>query len=276
MKFCYIDESGYGDEPIIVMAGIVVDAFRMHITKGHWDHLLNILSIRAGRPVIEFKTRLFYRGAGIWNDLNGDERSTVIQEIISWLRERKHNVAFTAIDKKKLRSLPRNCRPEGFPDQCPSPWVLAAFHLLLGIQKQHQGSKATKGHTVCIFDKEFTEERGLVALVRDPPAWSDTFYSASPRSRLDQIVDVPYFADSRDVGLLQVADLFAYLLRNYAELESGYREPKYHGESAKLKGWAQQVVSIALPQMTRWPRKSVCPCAALFNAVAPEPLERLG
>ena len=26
MKFCYLDESGMGSEPILVMAGIIVDA----------------------------------------------------------------------------------------------------------------------------------------------------------------------------------------------------------------------------------------------------------
>lgn len=33
MKFCYVDESGTGDEPYAVMVGIVVDTQRMHVTK---------------------------------------------------------------------------------------------------------------------------------------------------------------------------------------------------------------------------------------------------
>ena len=276
MKFCYVDESGYGDEPILVVAGVVVDASRMHITKQDWENLLSILSERVRRPVAEFKTRRFYRGTGIWRDLDGDERSAVIDAIIAWLGERKHTISFTAIDKAKLRSLPKSSRPEGFPDECPSPWVLGAFHLLLGIQKWHQPLKANKGHTVFIFDEEVMEERGLVGLVRDPPTWSDTFYSASPESRLDQIVDVPYFADSRDVGLLQVPDLFAYLLREYAELQAGYSQPRYEDESVKLREWAERIVSTALPRSTRWPRKNVCPCAAFFNAIAPDPLAQLG
>jgi len=31
MKFCYLDESGIGDEPYAVMVGIIVDAQRMHV-----------------------------------------------------------------------------------------------------------------------------------------------------------------------------------------------------------------------------------------------------
>ena len=33
MNLCYCDESGTGNEAIAVMAGIVVDAGRMHLTK---------------------------------------------------------------------------------------------------------------------------------------------------------------------------------------------------------------------------------------------------
>lgn len=276
MKFCYVDESGYGGEPVLVVAGVVVDASRMHITKQDWEDVLDILSGRVGRPVAEFKTRRFYRGTGIWHELDGDERSAVIEAIMAWLRQRKHRIAFAAIDKAKLERLPKSERPEGFPEKCPSAWVLGAFHLLLGIQKRHQHEEKNKGHTVFIFDREVMEERGLVDLVRDPPAWSDTFYCGNAASRLDQIVDVPYFADSKDVGLLQVADLFAYVLRQYTELRAGYSEPSYEDESAKLRDWAKQIVSIALPRSTRWPRKNVCPCAAFFNAIGPEPLAELG
>lgn len=276
MKFCYVDESGHGDEDILVLAGVVVDSSRMHITKQGWEELLNTLSRRVRRPVAEFKTRFFYKGRGTWQDLDGAARSAVIDAIIDWLGERRHDIAFAAIDKRKLRVLPKSDRPESFPDECPSDWVLGAFHLLLGIQKYHQRFEKNKGHTVFIFDRQVRLERGLVDFVRSPPTWSDTFYSAHPKSRLDQIVDVPYFADSQDVGLLQVADMFAYLLRRYGELEAGYDQPSYPDEKAKLRDWAKQIVSIALPRATRWPRRDVCVCARFFNAIAPTPLIELG
>ena len=34
MKFCYVDESGKGDEPILVMTGIVAD---IHLSNGVQD-----------------------------------------------------------------------------------------------------------------------------------------------------------------------------------------------------------------------------------------------
>jgi hypothetical protein len=41
MKFCYLDESGTGEELFAVMAGIVVDAYRSRITRKDWMDLLS-------------------------------------------------------------------------------------------------------------------------------------------------------------------------------------------------------------------------------------------
>ena len=37
MKFCYLDETGTGSEPIAIIIGILVDAYRMKPTKKDWD-----------------------------------------------------------------------------------------------------------------------------------------------------------------------------------------------------------------------------------------------
>ena len=64
MKFCYVDESGTGDEPYAVMVGVVVDALRMRPTKADWDGLLIHLGCIVGRAVEEIHTRDFYAGNG--------------------------------------------------------------------------------------------------------------------------------------------------------------------------------------------------------------------
>jgi len=40
MKFCRLDGSGTEVPPIAVMAGVVADANRMHLTKDAWSELL--------------------------------------------------------------------------------------------------------------------------------------------------------------------------------------------------------------------------------------------
>ena len=157
-------------------------------------------------------------------------------------------------------------------------WRLAFFHLMLCIQKKHKTERKNKGHTVIVCDHEHIEESFAAKIVRNPPEWSDTFYrhvrkvGKRPSPPLNQIVDVPYFADSKHVLLLQVADLFAYLLRLHAELQLGYRVPKYKGETEKVAAWAKQIGTIATPDSNRWPAVGGCNCSNFYRSLAPNVL----
>ena len=102
MKFCYIDESGFGDEPYAVMTGIVVDAQRMAPTKREWDELLSVLSGIIGKPVVEFHTKDFYPGNGVWWGLDGKIRSLVISEIFKWFHSRKHHFVYSVVEKDQF------------------------------------------------------------------------------------------------------------------------------------------------------------------------------
>jgi hypothetical protein len=50
--------------------------------------------------------------------------------------------------------------------------------------------------------------RFRLGLPKRPPDWSYACYSrARKQEKLDQIIDLPYFGDSKDVALIQVADV---------------------------------------------------------------------
>lgn len=244
MKFCYVDESGMGQERVIVMVGVIVDAQRMHKTKDDWDDLLARLSERLKRKITEFHTREFYSGKGSWRTLPPDERSGMIDAIIDWVFERKHKIVCAAIDKPKFEAAKANSEQLQALD---SPWLATAVSLVSKIQREHQREEKHKGHTVFVFDKEDHEEGRLTDFLYDPPAWSDSLYERNKKSAaFDQIVDVPYFADSKPVLLIQVADLFAYLIRRKVEIERGFGKERYEGEMEKLRGWCDRLDEICL------------------------------
>ena len=82
-----------------------------------------------------------------------------------------------------------------------------AIHTCLTTEKYCKSEIGVKGNTVLIFDKEECEADDFIELVKNPPEWTDTYYSREHRQvRLDQIIDVPYFTDSRHVGLIQLED----------------------------------------------------------------------
>lgn len=268
MKFCYLDESGTGEEPIAVMAGVITDAARMRVTKSHWAELLKALSEIIGRDIQEIHTRDFYSGSSPWRELNGNQRSDIISAIFAWLRERKHHVVFTAVNKEVFE---KGFREEPFAENIGTLWRYMALHITLSLQKHLQREQKNKGNFVLVFDSEEKEKTRFTDLVLNPPVWTDTYYARGKKQeRLDQVIDVPHFVDSKDVGLIQLADFICFFLRKHIELQLGLAKPAYKDEIDKVKTWATQIIEQAIPKSCVFLSKGRCEAADLFYKYAPE------
>ena len=269
MKFCYVDESGQGSEYVIVV-GVVVDALRMHRTKADWDDLLKELTAVSEGRIQELKGGQLYRGNDYWRQWDSGERTSLIKQVFEWMVARKHTVTFGAVSKSALSAARSQFDLGGLEEA--TEWCIASMHLILGIQKQYQREKQNKGKTLFIFDNASQGEE-LLRYVLNPPEATGGFYNRVKKQLpLDQVIDVPYFADSRHVGLIQVADLFAFLLRLYAELAEGIIDEKYDGELQQVREWIDSVSDVFLPNSARWPKGSKDPCVRFLRAIAPPPL----
>jgi len=227
-----------------MMVGIVVDASRMHLTKTHWDELLVDLSGMAGRQVRELHTRNFYAGNGIWREIDGETRAAVITAIVEWLAERKHEIVYASVLKDSYH---KAVAIHDIPDELNTVWRFMGFHLILAMQKHCQKECKVKGHTLFVFDNEERERMRFTDIVCNPPSWSDGYYGRKKKQeRLDQIIDVPYFGDSEDAGLIQLADVAAFLLRRYAEIKEKLVGAKYDDEEERLTGWVQALRKRAI------------------------------
>jgi hypothetical protein len=266
MKFCYCDESGTGDEPIAVMVGILVDAQRMHITKQEWAELLRDLSTKAGREISELHTRNFYSGNGVWRELDGPTRSEIISAIFKWLADRRHHVVYTSVCKAAYYE---QFRLKRIPDELNTLWRFMGFHLVLSLQKYCQREPKNKGNSVFIFDNEEREKMRFTDVIMRPPAWSDEYYGKKTRiKQLDQIVDVPYFGDSQEVGLIQLADFIAFFLRRYAEIEEGLVPARYEEEGEKIEGWMGSMLERSIGRSFIYPKSRRNNAEELFYSVA--------
>lgn len=273
MKFCYIDESGLGSEPYLVMVGVVVDAQRMHRTKERWEDFLGMLTKICKRTIKEFHTRDFYSGNGLWRGIDGPERAKIISAILDWWGRRKHHLIFTAIDKQAYT----NAKDDGrLKEGCFSLWQTAAIHLALTVQKAHQKIPSKKGHTLLLFDREVREENRFSQFISNPPGWTDEYYCRGKKqNQLDQIIDVPFFGDSQQVLLLQVADVIAFILRRYAEIEDGGDKIRYADELTRIKGWIKLINNRAYSVSTRWPSKGANEVQQFFSDLAPVSIKKL-
>ncbi|MCB2225352.1 MAG: DUF3800 domain-containing protein [Desulfarculaceae bacterium] len=267
MKFAYFDESGKGD--LLVMAGVIVDAYRMHITKEIWNDFLSNVSKALGKEITEFHTKDFYSGNGPWRQVSGDKRSDVMDSIVKWWLRRKHSLVVSAVD---LNLFSTHQARHGLL----SPWQAVALHCVLALQRNHQTIKSNKGHTVLIFDHQVREADKFCDLLNSPPNWTDSYYGlVGDGTQLNQIIDVPYFADSERALLIQIADLAAYLIRRHIELEDGIEPEKYQDESVKVSKWVNQLCSCCLPRACLYRRTNHCVASEIFRDMAPDAIKNL-
>lgn len=275
MKFVYIDETGTGEEPISVMAGVVADAYRMRPTKAHWNELLQELSEIIGRPIQEIHTRDFYSGNSPWRELQGQQRAEIITAIFDWLRDRKHSIVYTAVNKHTFF---QNFQNEDYSQDIATLWRFMAIHITLSLQKCYQGAPRRRNRTlynrgacVLIFDNEHREESRFTNLIIDPPDWTDSYYDRRPnQAKFSQIIDVPHFVDSRQVGLIQLADFICFFIRKHLELTMELVEPAYPDEVERVHHWYEQIMGQAIERRNIYMKRNRCDCADLFYRYAPE------
>lgn len=252
MKFCYCDESGTGNEPIAVMIGVIVDATRMHITKQDWCSLLETLSSLSGREITELHTRNFYSGNGVWRAIDGPMRARIISAILSWFCERKHRIVYSSVCKASYHEAYALQR---IPDELNTLWRFLGFHLVLSIQKYCQKFEKNKGNTILIFDNEQREQMRFTDVLLRPPEWSGQYYGKNKKQEpLDQIIDVPYFGDSQEVSLIQLADFLAFFLRRYAEIKEGFCQTRYPEEEEKMEGWINSLSTCSIGRSFMYPK----------------------
>ncbi len=173
----------------------------------------------------------------MWRGLNGEQRARVINAVCEWLINRRHQIVYSSV----LKKLYYNNRSH-IPIEVNSVWRFMALHITLAIQRFSKLKMVPKGNTLLTFDHKEEEERKFIELVKNPPSWSEEYYGKEPKQLpLNQIIDIPHFADSKDIGLLQVADFVAFFLRRYAEVKEGIGKPPYTDEAHLLNGWIKKL-----------------------------------
>ena len=273
MKFCYCDESGMGGEPIAVMVGVVVDGSRMHLTKEHWQELLNVLSGIIDKPLSELHTHRFYRGAKEFSNIDGKQRSEVISVVFNWLKERRHHVVYSSLIKEKYDE---SFKRGNIPDELNTIWRFLGFHLVLAMQRYCQKQEKHKGHTLYIFDNRERDKTAFTDIVLRPPKWSDEYYDRTLKQlQLDQLVDVPYFGDSKNIGLIQLADFCSFFLRRYIEIHERLAKPKYEDEPEKLSQWIKLFSERSIGRSHIYPRRPQNFAQSLFFEHAPDRAKNL-
>jgi hypothetical protein len=274
MKVCYVDESGnQAEEPCLVMVGIVVDAARLNRSREEFAEIFDVVQSLFLENLREIKGSKMIFGRDRWRNIDPDVRKKIAGYFCEWVGDRKHHLALSAIDRTKLTD-PLWASVPGLGND---PWLAAALHVALQVQKHHQGKKANKGHTFLVFDENKAKADSLAELIFSPPAWTDAYYGrAKKQAQLDQLIDSAFTVKSHHAGLVQAADVFALIFRRYSELHDHGSAEFWAGEKALIDGYVNKLAGRLLPSPSRWPAHPQCPGARFFNAVAPDSLRQFG
>ena len=262
MKFCYVDETGLlNSDPCVVMAGIIVDAQRHQRTRdefhgGLFDDAKDYFSPDRG----EMKaTRLFF-GRGRWKAVPFEVRRELVLKLCGWVAERKHSVVLSAIEKGRLGSC----------TEIDDAWLGAGLHIALQNQRVHKQHGA-KGRTVLIFDDNKQKMPQFCDLLWDPPEWTDDYYNRDAKKpALDLIIDSAFAVKSQHAGLVQVADLYAFVFRRHVELTDYAKSEEFAGERELLGECLGLIGPRVIKKGQRYPRGSTA--GDLLASLAPASL----
>ena len=274
MKICYVDESGNSSQdPCLVMVGVLVDAYRLNRTREEFAEIFDEIQNLFEENLRELKGSKMIFGRDRWRKVDPEVRKRIAGYLCDWIADRKHYLALSAIDRNKLTK----DKTAGVPKECRDEWLAGGLHIALQIQKSHQGKDKNKGHTFLIFDDNKAKADALSDLLWQPPEWTDDYYAKQKKqNRLDQIVDTTFSIKSHHAGLVQVADLFAFIFRRYAEMKDFGRSEEWAGEQALIEEYVTVLANRLLPRSCRWPAKQNGASSRWFNSIATTSLMSLG
>lgn len=271
MKFCYVDETGIdGASPVVVMAGVTVDAVRLRRANRQFDDLTSTFFASSGRAPSELKGRDLHRGRRTFDGVDPDLRHALIDDVCRMCDERGLRIALAALDLKRLASI---TGPSGAPTK---PLAVGGLHVALQLQRMYQGKDKNKDLTVLVFDENKRMVDVWSDLIHDPPGWSDAYYGRKKdQDQLSTIVDSAFYAKSHHAGLIQVADVAAAVFHRYAELAEYGQAERYKGERGVIDARIAVLGPRLIPRAHRHPGRGG-EAATWLNGLTPDAFRSLG
>lgn len=272
MKFAYIDESGNEDEgDVFVMAGILIDAYRLRKYTNRFDKELSTFLSRHPAAPRELKTKAFINGRSGWSQIPADERKQFLAEMCDLAVECSKIVGYGM----SFQAFNGICRNGDYTLPCSKNyWALCGMFISGLIQKKTQSLLNNKGLTVLIFD----DNKAHMPKVSDglylADSWFDGLYQKSEKmrgktqwhtltqnERFNQIINTAFAIKSEHSSLIQVADAVCYVYRRHLELTT--QTESYGGE----KEYYEDLVAKLDKERERIGRTPNTECVDFYNAI---------
>lgn len=267
MRFCYVDENGtHENSPILVFVGLVIDATKRAKIEREAREMLTEVLQQASRHVSELKGHHLYHGKKHWKGVRN--RHEFITQFCKWYAASQCRLAISAIQLGSYTGSDLHSMT-GL-----NSWNTGALHIGLQIQKSGGRKDRNKRATALVFDQQQMHRHTITELLLDPPEFIDEYYGRNKKEpAFDQVIDTPFFVDSHHVPAVQIADVFATVIRLHIEIDEGHHEERYDGESDVLGAWWEILSGRFLDRSARLPTKPKSELAVAYREVTPACLD---
>lgn len=256
MYVLYTDESGElsnPDDRVLIVAGIAVHEEAVRPLAGEVNRILRQYVGQARASRMEIHGSALRTGRSQWRSVNIAKRHALAAALLDTVVTWKH-------EKSSSQVLPFVVVLDRAPAQAPIETaygeLLFAFDETLR-RKRRDGD----GHNCVLVADRGKYERAIAAWVELARAWKRT--PRQERRRLHALVETPFFVDSRDTRLMQLADLVSF---------SFFRSYNF-GDAT----WANRVMPAMKPRRGRILHLAAagdCSCSACAAAQASRARER--
>ena len=230
MKFCYIDECGNNQHnKVHSMCGVVIDFTKINkhkkILEKLRDGLFDKYHLVNKKIPTEIKTYQVNEGKNNWSKIASDIRRKFLLNLCEISQSIPCDLVISLIEFSKFnKSEYKNLIFNGH-------WQWSAAHIILQVQSKYFKEKNNKGNTLIIFDDHYGELQVLNGVFNCEELVHYFYQNDLTRKKkvlkddekLNQVVDILALESSSSI-FVQLADVYAYILRRHVELSLGSKE----------------------------------------------------
>lgn len=174
MKFIYIDESGdRGQGDIFVMAGLMVDAYKLRKKTEAFDRKLSTLFALHPGDKEDLKTSRFINGKGGWGKVNPEQRKSFLRDFCTLAAESGGKIFCYPLSFSAFETATAAGYAQPFGN---NHWMASSMFIACLVQKRMQKIKNNKGLTIIIVDDNKVEAPKLSEILHQPHQWFDGLY----------------------------------------------------------------------------------------------------
>jgi len=226
MHFFYLDESGCNgrdlentQQPIFILGGVIIRDEGWNLTYSSYEQLIKNYFHDTIPENFELHTADLFSENGTGPFLNHprEDRNRLIHSILDLLEQRKHQVYYVGIDKRKLLESDITRIIGKTYVALKVPYLVAYDYAISVIEdyvKEKLGSSA-RGMVIIDVKEEFMTEIETITNHRR--------FILPTSKRIKWISEFSYPVDSLKNIMIQLSDLVLFLSRKFLEIENGYK-----------------------------------------------------